>query len=54
MMTKLKALELFCGIGGFAAAVAGTGTRVVGALDQSPLALEVYRPHARGLLPPLR
>jgi site-specific DNA-cytosine methylase len=40
---NLNALELFCGIGGFAAAVAGTNVRVVGALDQSPAALEVYR-----------
>jgi site-specific DNA-cytosine methylase len=39
----MKALELFCGIGGFAAAVAGTHVRVVGALDQSPAALAVYR-----------
>jgi site-specific DNA-cytosine methylase len=37
------ALELFCGIGGFAAAVAGSSLRVVGALDHSGLALEVYR-----------
>ena len=41
--TKLAALELFCGIGGFAAAVAGTNVRVVAALDQSPVALSVYR-----------
>jgi site-specific DNA-cytosine methylase len=40
---QLTALELFCGIGGFAAAVAGTGVRIVGALDQSPAALSVYR-----------
>jgi site-specific DNA-cytosine methylase len=40
---KLTALELFCGIGGFAAAVAGTEVRVVGALDQSVVALGVYR-----------
>lgn len=39
----MKALELFCGIGGFAAAVAGTDIRVVGAVDQSPAALAVYR-----------
>lgn len=38
----MKALELFCGIGGFAAA-AGSDIRVVGALDQSPAALAVYR-----------
>jgi site-specific DNA-cytosine methylase len=35
---KLTALELFCGIGGFAAAAAGTNVRVVDALDQSPVA----------------
>jgi len=42
-VTQRTALELFCGIGGFAAAVAGTNIRVVGALDQSPVALDVYR-----------
>ena len=40
---RLAALELFCGIGGFAAAVSGTNVRIVGALDQSPTALAVYR-----------
>lgn len=39
----LRALELFCGIGGFAAAVAGGNVRVVGALDQDRAALETYR-----------
>ena len=39
----IRALELYCGIGGFAAAVAGTNVRVAGALDQSPPALSVYR-----------
>ena len=39
----IRALELFCGIGGFAAAAAGTKLRVAGAIDQSPAALEVYR-----------
>lgn len=43
MLTSLSALELFCGIGGFAAAVARTNVRVVGALDQSPAVLAVYR-----------
>jgi site-specific DNA-cytosine methylase len=41
--TSIKALELFCGIGGFAAAAAGTKLRMAGAIDQSPAALEVYR-----------
>lgn len=41
--TVIRALELFCGIGGFAAASAGTNIRVAGAVDQSPAALEVYR-----------
>jgi len=41
--TVIRALELFCGIGGFAAAAAGTKLRVAGAIDQSPAALEVYR-----------
>lgn len=39
----LTALELFCGIGGFAAAVAGTNVRVTAALDQNAVALDVYR-----------
>jgi site-specific DNA-cytosine methylase len=39
----IRALELFCGIGGFAAAAAGTNLRVAGAIDQSPAALDVYR-----------
>jgi DNA (cytosine-5)-methyltransferase 1 len=38
-----RALELYCGIGGFAAAVSGTNVCVAGALDQSPSALSVYR-----------
>lgn len=41
--TSIKALELFCGIGGFAVAAAGTKLRMAGAIDQSPAALEVYR-----------
>jgi site-specific DNA-cytosine methylase len=39
----ILALELFCGIGGFAAAVAGRNVHVVAALDQSREALAVYR-----------
>ncbi len=39
----IRALELFCGIGGFAAATAETNIRVAGAVDQSPAALDVYR-----------
>lgn len=42
-LPPVRALELFCGIGGFAAAVAGSNVRVVAALDQNPAALEVYR-----------
>lgn len=42
-MTTIRALELFCGIGGFAAAAAATNICVAGAVDQSPAALEVYR-----------
>lgn len=48
----IKALELFCGVGGFAAAVTGWDVSVVGALDQSREALSVYRlnfPHHRGI-----
>lgn len=43
MPVRLTALELFCGIGGFAAAVAGTNVQVAAALDQSQVALGVYR-----------
>jgi len=39
----VNALELFCGIGGFAAAAAKTNIRIVGALDHNPVALNVYR-----------
>jgi DNA (cytosine-5)-methyltransferase 1 len=39
----VRALELYCGIGGFAAATAGTNICVAGAVDQSPAALDVYR-----------
>ncbi len=39
----VKALELFCGIGGFAAAALGLNIKVCAALDQSPAALTVYR-----------
>ncbi|MEM6457315.1 MAG: DNA cytosine methyltransferase [Acidobacteriota bacterium] len=39
---SLRALELFCGIGGFAAAVAGRAA-IVGAYDVSAPALTVYR-----------
>jgi len=48
----IKALELFCGIGGFAAAVTGWDVSMVGALDQSREALSVYRlnfPHHRAI-----
>ena len=44
----IRALELFCGIGGFAAATAGSNIRVAGAVDQSPAALEVYRQNFPG------
>ncbi|NJC89248.1 MAG: DNA methyltransferase [Desulfuromonas sp.] len=39
----MTALELFCGIGGFAAAAEAMNVKIVGALDQSPAALAVYR-----------
>lgn len=39
----LRALELFCGIGGFAAAVQTLPVQVVAAFDQSNTALAVYR-----------
>lgn len=42
-VTMLPALELFCGIGGFAAAIANSNIQIVDALDQSPAALDVYR-----------
>ncbi len=55
-MADLPALELFCGIGGFAAAVQSlsqseVGARrvqVVGALDLSPHVLDVYRHNFSG------
>lgn len=43
MAKVLRALELFCGIGGFAAAVSGTNVRVMGAFDQDRGALDTYR-----------
>ncbi|MBN1141346.1 MAG: DNA cytosine methyltransferase, partial [Deltaproteobacteria bacterium] len=43
MTPVLNALELFCGIGGFAGAVAGTPIRIAAAVDQSAVALSVYR-----------
>lgn len=39
----IRTLELYCGIGGFAAAAAETNLRVTEALDQSQPALSVYR-----------
>lgn len=39
----LRALELFCGIGGFAAAVEEANVRIAGAFDQDPAALAAYR-----------
>jgi site-specific DNA-cytosine methylase len=39
----MRAVELFSGIGGFAAAVAGWDVQVTGALDQDPAALSCYR-----------
>jgi DNA (cytosine-5)-methyltransferase 1 len=38
----MKALELFCGMGGFAAAAEGA-IDIVGAIDLSPHVLEIYR-----------
>ncbi len=48
MSAHLTALELFCGIGGFAAAVAGSAVQVAGALDQSGISLAVYRQNFPG------
>jgi site-specific DNA-cytosine methylase len=39
----MRILELFCGIGGLAAAVAGTDSRVVCAMDHDPTVLATYR-----------
>jgi DNA (cytosine-5)-methyltransferase 1 len=39
---KIRVLELFCGMGGFAAAVAGSGFEIIGALDHDQDALEIY------------
>ncbi|RME37993.1 MAG: DNA methyltransferase, partial [Deltaproteobacteria bacterium] len=38
----MRAVEFYCGIGGFAAAVRGTPVEVVAAWDQNPLAIETY------------
>ena len=43
MTIMIRALELYCGIGGFAAATTGLNIRIVGALDQNPAALDTYR-----------
>ncbi len=44
MTEPLRALELYCGIGGFAAATAGSSRwKVVAAVDINALALAVYR-----------
>lgn len=40
---SLRAVEFFCGIGGFAAAVADSDVRIVAAFDQDPAALATYR-----------
>jgi site-specific DNA-cytosine methylase len=39
----MRVLELFCGIGGLAAALHGSDARVVGAFDQDPEVLATYR-----------
>jgi len=39
----MKCLELFCGIGGFAAAATGTGLEIVGAIDINRQCTSVYR-----------
>ena len=39
----MRILELFCGIGGLAAAVAGTDSRVACAMDHDPTVLATYR-----------
>lgn len=39
----IRALELFCGIGGFAAAAEGRNIEIICAIDQSRDALSVYR-----------
>ncbi|RMF46769.1 MAG: DNA methyltransferase [Deltaproteobacteria bacterium] len=39
----MRAIEFYCGIGGFAAAVGDTPLKVVAAWDQNPLGIETYR-----------
>jgi site-specific DNA-cytosine methylase len=39
----VRALELFCGIGGFSAAVLGSGIEIVAALDHDPAAIATHR-----------
>ncbi|MCX7817204.1 MAG: DNA cytosine methyltransferase [Syntrophales bacterium] len=40
---EINAVDFFCGIGGFSIAVRGTNVRIVAAIDQSHVALDVYR-----------
>ena len=42
MNTKYKAVDLFCGAGGFSAGLISAGIEVVGAFDNWPAAVDVY------------
>jgi DNA (cytosine-5)-methyltransferase 1 len=42
-MAKLTALDLFCGAGGLTEGLKQAGFRVLGAIDNAPLAVETYR-----------
>lgn len=43
LASPLRVLELYCGVGGCAAALKGRGVEIVAAVDVSQVALEVYR-----------
>lgn len=47
-MGKLTALDLFCGAGGLTQGLKQAGFRVLGAIDNAPLAVEAYRMNHRG------
>jgi len=42
-MAKLKAIDLFCGCGGLTAGLKSAGFQVVGALDNSKVAIDTYK-----------
>src|SRR6059058_868337 len=43
LMRKLTAVDLFCGAGGLTEGLKQAGFRVLGAIDNAPLAVETYQ-----------